>query len=230
MLLGFDVTPPTRGTRSGIPCGDSSVSVAERRRREDEIFAVFVDVAALFRRLPVDDEADFGRDSSAEYLFTYLRDLAGEGRGLPEKFMSQLRRTLQHYGVETLEPSLQLEQALYDIARSQRRMDDQIGPVVALLESRLDEAHHYQDDVAWRSLLNQLADETRQRWPAVHDLANEVYYRTFDQVFLREARNRAYAEAADHVRALADDPNRPERDEHIRALVECSQPLKTVAV
>jgi acetyl/propionyl-CoA carboxylase alpha subunit/acetyl-CoA carboxylase carboxyltransferase component len=228
MLLGFDVTPPrTRPDGMGVPCGGALLGAEERRRREDEILGVFVDVAALFRRLPADDDADFGRESSAEYLFTYLRDLSRAGRGLPEGFMTQLRRTLQHYGVTSLEPSAQLEQALYDIARSQRRMDEQIGPVVALLEKRLDEADRYRDD-AWRSLLTRLADETRQRWPAVHDLANEVRYRTFDQVFLQEVRSRAYAEAADHVRALAEDPTGSQRAEHIGALVACSQPLKTV--
>ena len=118
----------TRSLAAESRVAATALSVAERRRREDEVFAVFVDVAALFRRLPVDDEADFGR-SRAEYLFTYLRDLAGEGRGLPEKFMTQLRRTLQHYGVETLEPSLQLEQALYDIARSNAAWTTRSGPL-----------------------------------------------------------------------------------------------------
>ena len=139
MFLGFDVQPPADG-QGDRPCGDASVSPEERRRREDEILSVFVDVAALFRRAPADDDADFGRRSTAEYLFTYLRDLHSAGRGLPETFIEQLQRTLGHYGVERLEPSLELEQALYRIARSQRRMDQQVGAVVTLLERRLDHA------------------------------------------------------------------------------------------
>ena len=62
-------------TRVGRPCGEPPVSPEERRRREDEILSAFVDVAALFRRAPADDDADFGRSSTSEYLFTYLRDL-----------------------------------------------------------------------------------------------------------------------------------------------------------
>ena len=133
--------PAAAADRVGHPCGEPSVSPEERRRREDEILSAFVDVAALFRRAPADDDdADFGRSSTSEYLFTYLRDLRSVGRGLPEPFVDQLRRTLRHYGVESLEPSLELEQALYRIARSHRGMDQQVGSVLALLERRLDHA------------------------------------------------------------------------------------------
>ena len=142
MFLGFDLLPSV-ADRVGRPCEDLPLSPEERRRREDEILTAFVDVAALFRRAPVDDDADFGRSSTSEYLFTYLRDLRNVGRGLPEPFVDQLRRTLQHYGVDSLEPSLQLEQALYRIARSQRRMDQQVGSVLTLLERRLDDVNAY---------------------------------------------------------------------------------------
>ena len=226
MFLGFDLLPPV-ADRVGRPCEDLPLSPEERRRREDEILSAFVDVAALFRRAPVDDDADFGRSSTSEYLFTYLRDLRNVGRGLPEPFVDQLRRTLQHYGVDSLEPSLQLEQALYRIARSQRRMDQQVGSVLTLLERRLDDVNAHRDDSAWRSLLDRIVAETRHRWPGVHDLAQEVLYRTFDQPFLDEIRAEAYHQATDHVRALADEPGGPQRAQHVQALVECSQPLKT---
>ncbi len=227
MFLGFDVSPPASG-RVGRPCGEAPASPEERRRREDEILSVFVDVVAVFRRAPADDDdAEFGGSSTAEYLFTYLRDLASVGRGLPEPFVDQLRRTLRHYGVESLEPSSELEQALYRIARSHRAMDQQVGSVLALLERRLDHAAEYRDDAAWRSLLDRIVAETRQRWPGVHDLAQEVRYRTFDQSFLEEIRAEAYRQATEHVKALADEPGGPDRAQHIQALVDCSQPLKT---
>jgi acetyl/propionyl-CoA carboxylase alpha subunit/acetyl-CoA carboxylase carboxyltransferase component len=227
MFLGFDVLPPV-GDRGGRPCGEVSASPGDRRRQENEILSAFVDVVALFRRAPADDDADFGRSSTAEYLFTYLRDLRSAGRGLPGPFMEQLRRTLHHYGVDGLEPSLELEQALYRIARSQRRMDQQVGSVLALLERRLDQATEYRDDVAWRSLLDRIIFETRQRWPGVCDLAQEVRYRTFDLSFLAEIRAEAYRQANEHVGALANGPIGEDRAEHIEALVHCTQPLKTV--
>ena len=227
MFLGFDVPPPAVEP-VGRPCGEMALSVDERRTQEDEIFSAFVDVVALFRRIPEDDDADFGRSSTAEHLFTYLRDLRLAGRGLPDAFLEQLRRTLRHYGVDSLEPSTGLELALYRIARSQRRMDQQVGSVLALLERRLEHAAAYRDDAAWRSLLDRIIAETRHRWPGVCDLAQEVSYRTFDQGFLEEIRAEAYREATAHVTALADDPGGPDRAEHIQALIDCSQPLKTV--
>ena len=196
---------------------------------EDEILGVFVDVAALFRRTSAGgDSVEFGRGSTEEYLFTYLRDLASEGRGLPAAFLDQLRRTLRHYAVPSLEPSPKLDEALYRIARSQRRMDRQLGPVIDLLESRLAQAEALREDVMCRALLGRVIDESRQRHPGVHDLAQEVWYRTFDQPFLQDVRARAYADAAAHVEALAGDPDGPARAEHVHALVECSQPLKTL--
>ncbi len=227
MFLGFDVTPHARSVEAGIGCDGSVIRPDERRSREDEIMSVFVDVAALFRRRPAEDDADFGRESSAEHLYTYLRDPGGEGRGLPEPFMDQLRATLRHYGIESLEPGPELDEALYRITCSQRRMDDQVDTIIALVERRLAEPDLYRDDV-WRALLDRMVNETRQRWPGVHDLAQETHYRTFDQPFLQDIRTKDYAEADEHVRALAEGGPPSERAGHIDALVECSQPLKTV--
>ena len=85
----------------------------------------------------------------------------------------------------------------------------------------------YHDDASWRLLLDRIVAETRQRWPGVHDLAQELHYRTFDQSLLEEIRAEAYRQATEHVRALTDGPGDPERAQHIQALVDCSQPLKT---
>ena len=88
-------------------------------------------------------------------------------------------------------------------------------------------AAEHPDDASWRSLLDRIVAETRQRWPGVHDLAQELHYRTFDQSLLEEIRAEAYREATEHIRALAAGPGDPERAQHIQALVDCSQPLKT---
>ena len=81
--------------------------------------------------------------------------------------------------------------------------------MLALLERRLDHAAEYHDDASWRSLLDRIVAETRQRWPGVHDLAQELHYRTFDQSLLEEIRAEAYRQATEHVRALADGPGDP---------------------
>ena len=79
-----------------------------------------------------------GEEPSAEaYLFSYLRMLETRGEGLPPAFVDALRRALSHYGVQTLDRSPELEESLLWIYKSHQRVEQQIAPVLALLERRL---------------------------------------------------------------------------------------------
>jgi acetyl/propionyl-CoA carboxylase alpha subunit/acetyl-CoA carboxylase carboxyltransferase component len=232
MVLGFDVAPREIATLMagrGLPCPETPSEAGERRALEDEVLSAFVDVIALFRRSPAEGEAaeEWERRSSEEYLFTYLRNTKGEGRGLPERFLGQLRRALGHYGIDSLEPGLDLDRALFRIAKSHQRMEKLTAPVVALLERRLEQAGEHHDE-AWRALLDRTVDESRHRYTAVHDLAVEIRHRTFDLPFLEQVRDRTYREVTAHLEALAAEPDGAGRDTHITALVECPQPLKTM--
>jgi acetyl-CoA carboxylase carboxyltransferase component len=96
--------------------------------------------------------------------------------------------------------------------------------VLWVLEHRLDQPAPA-GDAALAGLLDRIVRETRHRFPAVHDLATELRYRTFDEPFLAEVRGAALTDADRHLDALATDPAGPEREAHVAALVECPQPL-----
>ena len=226
MVLGFDVAATRRGPGRAVPAGNrlsTRRSGAAGRTRSSACSSTSPPCSAA---TPTDDD-DFGRSSTSEYLFTYLRDLARSDAACPGRSSISCSARCATTGSRAWNRRAALEQALYRIARSQRGMDQQVGSVLALLDRRLDHAAEYHDDASWRSLLDRIVAETRQRWPGVYDLAQELHYRTFDQTFLEEIRAEAYRQATEHVRALADDPGGPERARHIQALVDCSQPLKT---
>jgi acetyl/propionyl-CoA carboxylase alpha subunit/acetyl-CoA carboxylase carboxyltransferase component len=229
MLLGYDVDPEdlaaahsVGGRQCGEPFGE-----AERRLLEDEILAIFADIVSLFRRDPVDEEfAELSRRSTEEYLFSYLRVLGSRSVELPDWFTRRLVRTLEHYGCSDTTPPGELQDPLFRIAKSHDRMERQLVPVLRLLDHRL-ETPSSAIDGSFRGLLDRILVETRDRFPAVRDLAREVHYRTFDQPFLDEIKHGAYAEAERRLDLLAADPDGPERAEHILALLECPQSLTT---
>ncbi len=232
LLLGYDVDvdaleAPASASAADRPC-DDPLDPQEQAELEEEILSLFADVISLFRRNPVDEELDaVTRRATEEYLFSYLRRLEAAGEGLPEPFLDQLRRTLQHFGVTSLTATPELETALFRITRSHLRLAGQIGPVLRVLENRLDHPAP-RADPALAGLLDRVARETRHRFPAVHDLAAELSYRNLDEPFLGEIRAAALERAEHHLTALEADPEGPDRPAHVEALVSCSQPLKTL--
>jgi acetyl/propionyl-CoA carboxylase alpha subunit len=78
---------------------------------------------------------------------------------------------------------------------------------------------------SFRTLLDRMISITRGLSPAVSDLAREVRYRCFDQPLFEQARKQVYAKAEVHLAYLAADPEAADRDERVRKLVECPQPL-----
>jgi acetyl/propionyl-CoA carboxylase alpha subunit/acetyl-CoA carboxylase carboxyltransferase component len=230
LMLGFDVDPKhaavlfdgwsqNRGT-----CNDDD----EIRRLEDEILTIFVDICSLFRREPRLNGPASGEEPCAEtYLFSYLRMLDTRGDGLPEPFVNALRCALAHYGVRSLDRSPGLEQSLLWISKSHQRVNEQITPILGVLESRLDGARTLTPAEAesFRTLLDKMISMTRGLFPAVSDLAREVRYRLFDQPLFEQARREVYAQVDDQLAKLAADPDASDRRERMRALVECPQPL-----
>ena len=215
LMLGYDVSP--RAAQKMAAEAPASPGL------EDEILRTFVEISSLFRRQPsAGAEAEDSRHSAEEYLFTYLRDLDARGEGLPAPFLDRLRRALSHYGVSSLDRSPRLEESLYRIAISHQRLSRQVPPVLALLERHLEYCDTRSE---FRDLLDRMISETQGREPAVHDLAREVRYRCFDRPLLLAARDRLYAAAEHDLAKLDAEPAPADRAEHIRALVECPQPL-----
>ncbi|HWJ18117.1 MAG TPA: biotin/lipoyl-containing protein, partial [Geobacterales bacterium] len=230
LLLGFDADP-TQTARLFAQWSQFNEAPADSddiRRREDEVLNIFVDICSLFRRKPgVHDPTSGEAPSTEAYLFSYSRMLETHGEGLPPAFMEALRRTLAHYGVQTLDRSPELEESLLWIYKSHQRVERQVAPILALLERRLArvEALAPHADESFRSLLDQIIAVTRGSFPSVSDLARELRYRCFEQALFEQARKQIYAQAEDHLAYLAANPQAADRRERVNALIECPQPL-----
>ncbi len=227
LMLGFDVDPK-RTTQLLAHWSESCpVESDEIREREDEILNIFVDICTLFQRDPAINQAS-GEEPSAEvYLFSYLRMLETRGHGLPPAFVGALERALAHYGVQTLERSPALEESLLWIYKSHQRLEQQIAPVLGVLERRLRRIIKLSPpaEESFRTLLDRMATLTNGLFPAVTDLAREVRYRYFDQPLFEQARQQVYEEVENHLAYMAANPDAADREEKVQALIECPQPL-----
>src|SRR5208337_2440883 len=233
LMLGFDVDPErtARLLTEWSQFSDAQADSDEMRRREDEILNIFVDLCSLFRRNPkVDDEISGEAPSTEAYLFSYLRMLDTHGDGVPPEFVTALRRAVAHYGVTTLDRSPELEESLLWIYKSHQRIEQQVAPIMGVLQRRLAqmEAKPLPAEEALRPLLDRMVSITRGLFPAVSDLARELRYRCFDQPLFEKARKQIYAEAESHLDYLAANSDAADRHHRVRALIECPQPLASV--
>ena len=230
LMLGFDADPAqtARLFAQWSQFKEAPEDSEEIRRREDEVLNIFVDICSLFRRKPSEhDLAGSEAPSTEAYLFSYSRMLETQGEGLPPAFMKALRRTLAHYGVQTLDRSPELEESLLWIYKSHQRVERQVAPILAVLERRLagvDAFAPYAGE-SFRSLLDRIIAITRGQFPAVSDLARELRYRCFEQGLFEETRKQVYAQAEEHLAYLAANPQAADQRERVRALIECPQPL-----
>jgi len=228
LMLGFDVDPKHAARLLSEWSQNCPVDSDEIRQREDEILNIFVDICSLFQREPEVNHRASGEEPSAEaYLFSYLRMLETRGHGLPPAYVSALERALAHYGVRTLERSPELEESLLWIYKSHQRVEQQIAPVLSVLERRLRCVQTLSVLAAesLRTLLDRMTTLTNGLFPAVTDLAREVRYRYFDQPLFEQARQQVYEQMEEHLDILAANPDAADRHERVHALVECPQPL-----
>ncbi len=231
LMLGFDVDPKHTARVLGEWSQNCPVDSDEIRQSEDEILNIFVDICSLFQREPEVNHRASGEEPSAEaYLFSYLRMLETRGQGLPSPFVSALKRALAHYGVRTLDRSPELEESLLWIYKSHQRVEQQVAPIVSVLERRLRRVQKVslQNDGAFRTLLDRMASMSNGLFPAVTDLAREVRYRYFDQPLFKRARKQVYEQVKAHLAYMAANPGATDRRERVRALVECPQPLASL--
>ncbi len=193
---------------------------------EDEILAVFADQGALLQRIR-SHEADRGEiRTPEEYLLLYLRSLDTDAAGLSPAYVDRLRRALVHYGIDDLERTPELEEALLWVCKAHERMDEQAGLVREILERRL---KHVRDlapraDGDLRALLDRIVEIAGARYQAVADLARELRYRTFDRPFFEGVRAKVYAEAEARLQEAAEGGTE-DRARAIREVVDCPQPL-----
>jgi len=231
LMLGFDVDPKHTARLLAEWSEHCPADSVEIRQCEDEVLNIFVDICSLFQREPEVNHRASGEEPSVEaYLFSYLRMLETRGQGLPAAFVSALQRALAHYGVPTLDRSPELEESLLWIYKSHQRMEQQIAPVVGILERRLRHVQKLspQAEESLRTLLDRMACLTNGFFPAVTSLAREVRYRYFDQPQFERARKQVYAQVEEHLAYMAANPDAGDRLERVRALIECPQPLASL--
>jgi acetyl/propionyl-CoA carboxylase alpha subunit/acetyl-CoA carboxylase carboxyltransferase component len=207
---------------------DLSPDHEELNREEDEILRIYIDISALFRRqAPPEDKEDAGRLSSSEYLHSYLRSLDSRGASVPSSFLEKLRRTLGHYGDDSLEPTPILKTQLLLIFKAHQNMDQRVPAVTAILERRL--AHSeilvQRGGQNFPFLLDRLASVSEGRFPVLSDLAREIKYRLFDLPAFERVRGTVYAEMDRHLNYLIQHPDDPDRSARVRSLVQCPHPL-----
>ena len=227
LMLGFDVDPKDT-TRLLTEWGQTRpVDSNEIREAEDEILNIFVDICSLFKRDPAVNRTSAEEPSPEAYLFSYLRMLETGGEGLPPVFVAGLRRALSNYGVHTLDRSPELEESLLWIYKSHQRVEQQIAPVMAMLEHRLRSVQRLTPpaEESLRGLLDRMIAMSNGQFPPVSDLAREVRYRYFDQPLFKQARKQVYAQVEEQLAFMAAHPDTADRHERVRALVECPQPL-----
>ena len=230
LMLGFDLEPgyTARLLAEWHRLAEASSDDLETRRAEDEILNIFADICSLFERQPAMAGPTGSTAPSPEsHLFAYLRAVETRGEGLPPEFVASLQRALAHYGVDSLEPSPELEESLLWIYKSHQRLEQQVAPILRVLERRLAgvEAAGVPIDDALRTLLDRIISATRERFPAVCDLAREMRYRLFERPLFERACRRAYDEVEQHLAYLDGHPEAPDRDRRVQALLDCPQLL-----
>jgi acetyl/propionyl-CoA carboxylase alpha subunit/acetyl-CoA carboxylase carboxyltransferase component len=233
VMLGFDADPDDMRRLAALYAELAAAAPADAGRRgaEDEVLGIFADVSSLFRRQTVPDDPEYLEVlSTGEYLLTYLRTLDTQAAGLPARFVQQLRRTLAHYGVEGLERTPELKEALLWIYKSHQQVELQIQMVLGILEHRLahGDPEEAVQDLGYRMLLDRLIAEAGNHHPSLGDLARQVRYRTYDRPLFERARKQVYDEAEIRLSHLARDPEAPDAQEHVDALVDCPQPLQAL--
>jgi acetyl/propionyl-CoA carboxylase alpha subunit/acetyl-CoA carboxylase carboxyltransferase component len=192
------------------------------------VLRIFADTASLSRNRRLGDADDRSDDHSArEYLHRYLRSLDADAEGLPTTFQDRLRRALAHHGVEHLDRSPALEEALFRIHLAQQRAADALPAIISLLERRLRAGAPEVEELreALRDTLDRLILATQVRLPLIGDLARRTRYRCFDQPRLTARRDEVYTQVREHLTALAGDPSHDDRERRLAELIAASEPL-----
>lgn len=233
LLLGYDADGDDLRellAERAAACAALAPDDARLRAGEERLLATFADVQALFRQRGGDDrdgEEEGGGDplGSGEYLVAYLRTPGRTGEGLPPRFLDALRRAMGHYGVRGLDPSPELEAALFRLAQVPQRPAQASAVVRDVLERWLAQRAALAAAVGaeQRALVDRVVAVAQGRDQPVAELAREVHYRLFDEPLFAAARACAYAEVEAHLDALA--AGAADAATRVEALVDSPQPL-----
>ncbi len=232
LIMGYDVSlararelaADYHRTRDETPVDDHELLTASLG-----VLATFADVCELSRNRPAGEEeaGDERVHSPREYFHSYLHSLDIEREGLPEGFRTRLAAVLRHYGVTDLEPSPELQDAVYRVFLSQERAGDQVSIVTGLLERWRSAVPSVSPDMqqAVGEVVERLVVATRLRFPVIGDLARSIRYEAFERPMIDKSREQVYDDVRDQLARLSDRPSDQEYAAGIAALVDSREPL-----
>ncbi|HEV7173206.1 carboxyl transferase domain-containing protein [Pedococcus sp.] len=224
MLLGYDLDPRDQGAtlKTYLEARDELVAEGVSQVEEEiGVLDVLADFAELGRNRPADEEAHVEHrvHSPREYFHTYLQSLDVERGALPEQFRAKLARVLRHYGVDSLDRTPELEEAVFRIFLAQQRSALDVVLASSLLQRWIAEAGPQPPlDAQVRELLDRLVVATQLRFPVIGDLARSVRFRWFDQPLVDAERASVLGGVAGEVAELAGMPDGPDRAARVDAL------------
>ncbi len=224
VVLGYDVPPEDQDAALSeyLAVRDTMRADGEPLvAGELELMATFADLAELSRNRPVDEDrhTELRVHSSREHFHTFLQSLDADRGGLPEQFRERLLRVLQHYGVEDLDRTPAMEEAVFRIFLAQQRSTPEVALTSAILACWIDETPPSGElAVRARGLLERLGRVTQLRFPVVGDLARSVRFRWFDQPAVDAERSDVLAGVRDELSALSGEDETTHRAQRIEAL------------
>jgi acetyl/propionyl-CoA carboxylase alpha subunit/acetyl-CoA carboxylase carboxyltransferase component len=231
VLLGFDIDPSDNGRTLAryLDVRDAAaVRGADVVSGEIALLKVFADFAELSRNRLADEEkrTELRVHSPKEYFHSYLQSLDADRSGVPDIFRAKLETVLAHYGIESLDRTPRLEEAVFRIFLAQQRSAPDLAIVTAILQRwHTEPAPGAEADLAAREVLDRVVLATQLRFPAVGDLARSVRFRWYDQPVVAEERAAVLAGVRGEVEALAADPDAADRAERIDALAAIPERL-----
>ncbi|GAA2734319.1 biotin carboxylase N-terminal domain-containing protein [Pedococcus aerophilus] len=224
MLLGYDVDPRDGGgtLRSYLAAREELVAAGHAQIGDEvAVLEVFADFAELSRNRPAgeEDHVENRVHSPREHFHTYLQSLDVERGALPEQFRSKLSQVLRHYGLDGLDRTPQLEEAVFRVFLAQQRSAPEVALATALLQHWIVEPRPEPPlDASARDVLDRLVVATQLRYPVIGDLARSVRFRWFDQPLVDADRATVLGGVRDELAALEDVPGGDERAGRIDAL------------
>ncbi len=221
-LMGYDVDPGARTLARYLAVRDEVLAEGgDVLTGEIALVALFADLAVLNRNRPINEQVstELRVHSDREHFHRFLTTLDADRAGLPDTFVERLSTVLRHYGVESLDRTPELEEAVFRIFLAQKRVATDVPVLLGILDRWITEPAPDADRAASaRAHLERLVRATQLRFPAVGDLARSVRFRWFDQPLVDAERAALLEGVGAEVDALAADPDAPDYTERIARL------------
>ncbi|WP_420175168.1 carboxyl transferase domain-containing protein [Luteococcus sp. OSA5] len=217
VVLGFDTDPEDPGLplRRYLELRQYDPDAVDAEAR---LLDVFSDVVELHRNQPdrahTDDAPARTADrvhTTREFFQRYLHSLDVEREQLPESFANRLSTVMTHYGVDALDHSPELEEAVFRLFLLQQRWAPALQVVTGILQQWAAMDRPRQAGQPTRAVLDRLVLATQRRFPRVGDLARTIRFRWFDKPALDAQQATALAQVPEllaHLQALPEGATR----------------------